>query len=192
MSFFVDKVSINHRRLQNFNLGYFVRCLSSSAFSTLSSAITGVPRVTSWIVRSEEVSFCQGTHKSQGSIHSRLTCCATIAMRCVGVFSRWTRLNRLERSLSALKFTSSRSPQMPSTPNEDRLFARFQRLVLKNFRRSWYISTETTNGDLVSLAWPSMSVTATSSKMLIDKTHIVNKCPIFLAECDIVRLLRCG
>jgi hypothetical protein len=38
---------------------------------------------------------------------------------------------------------------------KDMVFARFQRLVLKNFRRSWYISTE----DLLPTkeAWPERS-----------------------------------
>jgi hypothetical protein len=43
--------------------------------------------------------------------------------------------------------TNSRSPQMKTI-----VVARFQRLVLKSFRRSWYISTE----DLLPTkeAWP--------------------------------------
>jgi hypothetical protein len=45
------------------------------------------------------------------------------------------------------EYTSSRAREMSYM-----VFARFQRLVLKNFRRSWYISTE----DLVPTneAWP--------------------------------------
>jgi hypothetical protein len=45
----------------------------------------------------------------------------------------WTR--RLVRGITS---TSSRSPQMKHTV----IIARFQRLVLKNFLRPWYISTE--------------------------------------------------
>jgi hypothetical protein len=52
----------------------------------------------------------------------------------IGPFDLWN----LSMTASKHKIiTSSRSPQMKIA-----VIARFQRLVLKNFRRSWYISTE--------------------------------------------------